>query len=65
MVTLVMFYPHVPHKPIQFKGEAEYVVMITAVPHHKATIWLSTQDPLCCLTRQGTPVPTMLRENNI
>ena len=40
-VPLVMFYPHVSDKAIEFEGETEDVVMITAVPHYKAAIRLS------------------------
>lgn len=48
-VALVMFYSDMPDKTIEFESEAEDVVMVTAVPHHKAAIRLPTKNALCTL----------------
>ena len=46
-----MFYPDVSDKAVQFEGEAEDVVLVTAVSHYKAAIWLPRQNPLGGLSR--------------
>ena len=37
--TLIVFYPDVSDEAVQFEGEAEDVVLVAAVPHHKAAVW--------------------------
>ena len=59
--TLIMLYPYVSHKPIEFECEAEYVVMVRGVPHYEAAVRLSGQDTLSGLARQRAPIPTMLK----
>ena len=49
LLTLVMFYSDMPDKTIEFESEAEDVVMVTAVPHHKAAIRLPAENALCTL----------------
>ena len=57
-----MFYPDVSDEAVQFEGEAEDVVLVAAVSHHKAPVRFPRQNPLRCLPRKRSPVPAALRK---
>ena len=61
VVTLIMLYSDVSDKSVEFEGETEDVVVVAAVPHHEAAVWLPGQDPLRGLAGQWTPVPASLK----
>ena len=45
-LTLIVLDADVSDESIQFEGEAEYVVVVAAVPHYKASVRLGRKDPL-------------------